>query len=622
MYKILSHASGKRYGDPFMPLNQQDKKALLKLIHKKDLRINVSSGWENFVKNINLPDAIVLDIKDVFSLQEIIRTVYELNQAKAPQNRILVRAASGAIFQKNRESYSLTDGAVGDIIIRLNGEAFRKIKMTDQKNIVSVGASVEIGELDKRLYAKHNLSLPTSSLISYVTVAGLSANAGHGTGKDQPSFAGLIRSLTLCLPNGKIVTIDKTHKNFEIIRAAHLGLFGIVINLELECIEAKKLQCVMETRSLPEFLEEIKAGLYVHDPYVSAMYVPTYQTDELTNKKLKNVIIYRWRPVDKNANNINYHPTLAHLDQKLEIKLTEMFHIMDLLRLVPSLIPYYMRYLASQTSVGNKDSISVGPWPIIHYQTVFPRKINDLDCLFEVSNDCHELIGSFEKLVESLTERAKNKEYPIAYAAYARLFSGTNGGLSTSSRQPGEYVCGFDIVSVPNFPSFEKFRDEMTSFFIDTLNAKLHWGKYVPKDLDYPELYGRDYIQFMRALNEWYSEHNLKLEESMLLNTFFCDVLKLPYHPSFVETSANPTIQRVAVPLTQIKTEQKKIAVNEDENKQVVNLQKYVRPILLNTVLSNSKQTLFSANHRTIQDEQPEETTKDFPLARHSRESP
>ena len=497
--------------------------------------VKVKEGWKNFSENLDVSNALVLEIEDVKSLQAIVAQIHDINQQKNSDERILLRAAAGGRNQEYSESYSFTPGAEGDVIIHLVGKEFREIKETENKNVMSIGASMQIGEIDTELYEKYNLSLPTSSLIPYVTAAGLSANAGHGTGKDQPGFCGLIKAMTVCLPNGRIVRIDEKHKDFETIRASHLGLFGIVLNLELECASAKKMICYMDVSNIPDFISKVKSGLFHKFPYVSVMYVPTYQSNELMSTKYNNVIIYCWTPVDKEIPDQNSCPKLAHFGQEIEIQLEKGLNITDLLRDCPHLIPYFTRYLVSKAAIGSKDITAIGPWYNMHYQTAFPRDIDDADYLFEVSEDCKEVTVALEKIIHSLTAFAKNNKYPITDAVYLRLISGTNGGLSTSAHTKGNYVCGLDMVSSNGISGYTQFKNEMAKYFLEgELKAKPHWGKYVPLDIDYRKMYGKSFDIFVNALEEWYKQHNIKLDHSMLLNRFHCDVLQLPYHPTLI----------------------------------------------------------------------------------------
>lgn len=508
-----------------MSLSDLEMKQLTELAEQ--LKIKTKYGWENFCETVHNPSAFVLDFETISQLQQFIAEVHELNKVKPPTERIILRAAAGGRELEYSESFSLTPVVDADIVVRLVGQAFCEISKTDDPLVMRVGGSLQIGELDAALYEHHQLSLPTSSLIPYVTVAGLSANAGHGTGRDQPGFCGLIRAMTFCLPNGEIVRIDKSHPDFKTIAACHLGLFGIVLNVELECTPAKKMLCRTIVTSIPVFLERVRQGLYNQYPYVSVMYVPTY-ADDLTNQNQHNVIIYAWEPVDLNVPDANEHPTLDKFIQSLEVDLQAGSHINDLIRAYPHLIPYYSRYLVAHFAVGDEGSVSVGPWPSVHYLRAYPSDIADADYLFPVNPNYEEIVGAMEHIVATLSQYASREEYPLTDAVYLRLFSGTSGGLSTSSHGPGQRVCGLDMVSCSGIESYSRFRDEMADFFVNgPLHAKPHWGKYLPLNIDYPALYGEKCQEFMNALLGWYEAHKMDLSHAMLLNRFQCQIWEL-----------------------------------------------------------------------------------------------
>lgn len=510
-----------------MPIETNEQDQLIRFAH--DHKISYKIGWQNFTKNLIKNDALVINIEDIDTLRKLVILIYNLNKLKSNDQRILVRTAAGDDKSKYSTSFSFTAGALADVIIRLNGPQFKQITPVPDSNCVRVGPSLQIGELDRLLYEDHHLSLPTSSLIPYVTIAGLAANSGHGTGKECSSFSGLIKGMTICLPDGTISHIDESYPDFNIIRGANLGLFGIVLDLDIVCVPAKKIQCVMEKRSVPELLEALKNGLFFRDPYVSIMYVPTYQKDELTNKNLKNVIIYRFEPVDTSNPNVNSHLVFSYLLQNLEIFLENKIAIVDLLRAHPHLIPFVMKYIVSQFSIGHKDQLSVGPWYTMHYQQAYPWDIDDADYLFQVNTKSDQVVTALTSVITSLNQYANRQQYPIIDAVYLRLIKGTNGGLSTSRHDEKSYVCGFDLVSSNGIRGYNDFKQEMSKFFINgDLKALPHWGKFVPLDIDYEVLYGADYHAFKKALVNWYHFHSLSLENSMFLNNFFCQILKMP----------------------------------------------------------------------------------------------
>lgn len=584
-----------------MPLTQDDLDRLDHVLTTPAVAAHVihKKGWRNFSRNVNLPDATVLRIKTISVLQTIMRTVYELNANKQPNERVTVRvAAGGREDDKWSKSYSFTPGVEADIVIQLVGNEFRQIQTVDKEHhVYRLGASLQIGEVDKHLYDRGSV-LPTSSLIPYVTVAGLSANAGHGSGKDQPGFAGLIKKMTLMLPNGDIKQIDETHPDFEAIRGAHLGMFGIVLDIEVQCAPAMKLQCVMEKRSLSEFLEEVKQGLFDRDYAVSVMYVPTYLDNELFNRHVKNVIIYRYNPVPISVNDSNHTPVTDRLSQGIQISVQEKFDIDDLLREHPSLLPYYLRYLVTRTTVGCQDQIEVGPWPMFHYQTAFPRSMNDMSFLFPVSDKGgrQEIIDAYTRFVQLLADHAKRGEYPVAYATYGRYFKGTKGGLSTSAQQPDEHMFGFDVVSLPGLKGFEEFRRNMSTYLIEHLRGRPHWGKYVPENINLAKMY--DLEAFNGVLHRWYEANHLLLDHSPFINDFAARLLNRPDLVPVLPLSAKALSSEDLAKVVPVKELVKcTAACIKETDEDAIAFKKRLQMVAQTSKASNSRHSTFSSKH-------------------------
>lgn len=513
-----------------MSLTRHDIKTLKKVLKARGIEKN--KGWTNFSEDLSLPKALVLKIETEEDLVAVVKVLYELNEQKDPKDRILYRALAGGRDEKYSNSFSLTPCGEANIIFNLVGEEFSGVTVLDQENhLVMVGPSIQVGPLDKTLYHDHNLMLEHSpSLIERVTRAGLMANAGHGTGNKSGGFADNAVSFRFLLPNGEIAILSKEDPLFKVLAPAHLGNLGIDLGAILKCIPAQKYKCVKEAMSLPEFIEAVKGGLFMSDnyPLASAMYAPTYQHD-LTNDDIDNVIVYRWKPVPLNTPNENYSPDWRNIEQWFEVELAENLNITDFLSQFPEIIPFYMQYIMAPNAIGEGKMKIVGPSPeVYHYQVQYPHKLNDFDCLYEISPDCHEIVDTFVKLAEKTQEQADKGEFPITYAAYVRVFEGTNGGLSTAAHAQGKKVCGFDVVSSPCLPGFEELRDYMVNYLIKTYNAKLHWGKYVPEDIDYEKMYGEQMGEYKKALQTWHDDHGLQIEKNPALNHFFCKILNMP----------------------------------------------------------------------------------------------
>lgn len=535
-----------------MSLSAEDKAKLSRFLKSPIMQdsVNVSSGWENFMKTQHQSDAIVIDIDNRMALQSLMKEIQALNENKSAEERVIVRAAAGGRRGKPySHSFSATQLVNADIVVRLTGPEFTDIKRRKNSNTVRAGASVQIGELDKTLYETHGLVLSTASLIPYVTVAGLTATGGHGTGKDEPSVAGLVRGVTMCLENGEIVHIDQSHPDFATIMGANNGMFGIVLNMDLECIPRMKMQCVMEVRSPIEFMEEVEQGLFQNDPYVSVMYVPNYLPDEATNRTVNNVIIYRWRPAPLDTKNVNFEPCLDNFEQKVQTKLGAAVNIPEILRTYPKLVPFYLRHIVSPLSVGDKESLSVGPWPdMMHYRTEFPDDLDEICGIFPVKDQAlrqkqgTEIVQMLQHTIKLLDEHAKRGEYPLTLPLYFRFIQGTHGGLSTTDAPAGHHICAVDLTTNENVKGFAEFKQSMQDYFLNNMHGKFHWGKNAPMDIDYEKIYGERWKETKTALEKWHQTYNIKTEKSVLLNPLMSHVFHYP-PPSLVDTDTLP--QRV-----------------------------------------------------------------------------
>ncbi len=539
-----------------MSLSAEEYKKLIAFLSSKELKnkTKITAGFSNFMHTQEHPEALVVKVESKEALSALLCEIQALNRNKESGGRIILRvAAGGRTNATHSASYSATPVTDADIIIQLTGREFTKITREANTNIVRAGASLQIGELDRSLYEFHGLALPSSSLIPYVTVAGLSAAGGHGTGKDQPSFAGLIRGATFMLENGKEVHITNDHPDFATIMGANNGLFGIVMDVDIECTPRKKMECVMEKRSVAEFMDEVERGLFQHDPYVSAMYMPTYLPDEMTNQKIKNVIVYRWRPVPLETHNTNFNPLLSDFSQDVQTALGNAVNIPEILRAYPGIIPFYMRHITSRLAIGHTDELSVGSWPeMMHYRTSFPTDLDEICGIFPVKDQPEnktqgkEIVTALKKAITLLGEHAKRGEYPITYGLYFRFIQGTNGGLSFTSHPEGHHVCAMDLTTNRNVRGFAQFEKSMQDFFINEMNAKFHWGKNAPMDLDYNKLYGKDLDATKTALEKWHHTHHISLKNSALLNPLFSKVFGYPI-PQLTTANRTAVVERSAM---------------------------------------------------------------------------
>lgn len=524
-----------------MSLSREDQKNILDFSDiSTSPKIKHYTAWENSTKT-QYVRALVLDVEDEASLKILIEKIYAMNLHRDTTTRVTFHVAAGGRTDiEPSESNSFTECAQADVIIRLVGKEFRKIKKTSDPHVLKVGASLQQYEFDKIAFEKYKLTMPTSTLIGNVTMGGISGT--NGTGRDQPGVPGLIKSMRIMLPNGKIVTLDETHKHFKTLIGAHLGALGIILDLEIKCIDAKKLHRKCIPMTIPGFNKAVKDGLFKDVEYIGVMQIPFGEQGEWTDTVDKSIIVRTFTPVPLDTPDKNNHATLSNIGQALQIGTNEEFEIMGLIKQFPHLLPYFNKYLIAKVEIGESVTESIGPWhDMYHYQKHFPTGFIDNGRMIEVSEDFHEFLAFQYHYTKILEKFAKDKKFPQAYPAYFRYLQGTNGGLSPTTHAEGKHVIAIDIPSIPGFPHYEAFKKELDdNFFFANLKGKKVYdeaGRQIKiisrvhpgKDFNVPHEYLSkmyDLKGFKQALTDWYKDHGLDFATSPLINNFIENIFE------------------------------------------------------------------------------------------------
>ena len=95
---------------------------------------------------------------------------------------------------------------------------------------------IEQADADAAL-AEHGLALANLASLPHITIAGAIATATHGSGVTQPSLASAVRSLTHVTADGDLRIVRRGDAGFAHY-PVHLGLFGPIVELELEVVPA------------------------------------------------------------------------------------------------------------------------------------------------------------------------------------------------------------------------------------------------------------------------------------------------------------------------------------------------------------------------------------------------
>ena len=120
---------------------------------------------------------------------------------------------------------------------------------------VRVAAGTALHALNPDLEAL-GLALPNLGDIDRQGIAGAIATGTHGTGIRHQGIASAVVGLTLVLADGSVVAVDDSH-DAELFHAARVGLgaFGVVTEVELQCVPAFRLRALESPGRLDDVVD-------------------------------------------------------------------------------------------------------------------------------------------------------------------------------------------------------------------------------------------------------------------------------------------------------------------------------------------------------------------------------
>lgn len=556
------------------------KNQFAKLLNKN--KISYTSGWANYMGNVNNPAAMLVEVNSEQEIQTVLKAIKEMNSNRSPEDKITVRATAGRLDKvgtscgcfpwgsvlenKYNEGFSFSPVVGGrasentpgtDIIIRF-GQKFNDKKVIGPiKNpiifnpdnpihklpsyAVEVSAGVQISELSDFL-RKNNLSLTTVSMIPWVTAVGLSGTAGHGTGRDEPAFSGLIESIKVCDMDGNIRKITRDHPDFALLAGGHSGLLGIILSMKLRVVEAFNLCETVELFPNTNAMSGKLGDILKKNQYISIMGMPSHTTQD-ADKLVPKWQIRKWNYSKDKPTKIEkatYAPDIASFNQEVELKVGNPVMEFLLDSGLQHLLPYYMLLTAAVvTATRGTKPITDYENNITHPQVAFPKLMRDVSYLIPVKDDDagKTLETILQKMEGLIADATKKGEYPVTYAIYVRYIKGTNGGLSTScTNSDDEHVLAIDVVTHLNAPGVVPFEQNLLAFFKEMgITPRNHLGKNFPVGVNsYEQFLGSKAIDdYKGALERWYCSENLDNgAERLTMSPFYTPYLQSMLSPA------------------------------------------------------------------------------------------
>lgn len=196
--------------------------------------------WRNWAGNVSATPARVLEPRSVDEVTDVLKRAADRGE------RVRVVGAGHSFTP-----LCATDGS----LLRLT-HLVGVLDVDRARQRVRVAGGTPLHVLNPFLDAL-GLALPNLGDIDRQSIAGAIATGTHGTGVRHQGIASAVTGMTLVLADGSVVSVDDSHDP-ELFQSARVGLgaFGVVTEVELQCVPAFRLRA-LET---PSRLDEVVDG--------------------------------------------------------------------------------------------------------------------------------------------------------------------------------------------------------------------------------------------------------------------------------------------------------------------------------------------------------------------------
>jgi FAD-linked oxidoreductase len=355
-------------------------------------------------------------------------------------NRGLVVKAVGA-------GHSFTDiAATPGVLVQLDG--LQGILGVDARTKrVRVAAGTRLWKLGPML-REHGLALQNMGDIDRQSLAGATSTGTHGTGLRFGGLATQIVGATLVTGGGELLRIDEKSRP-ELLPAVRLGLgaLGILVEIELQCVDAFVLRSADSPRPFDEVLDGWRDLVEAADHF--EFYWWPHTDLAMTQWKTRlpaDTAFVKPNPVGRWAERRLLENEALRAQQAVG-------------HLIPSAVPTLSRFATSVYGDGEKTGVSYEIF-------ASPRLVRFRESEYAIPLDA---LPQALRDVRGLVER---KGWRISFPVEIRAAAADDNWMSTAYGRPTAYL------AVHRY-----FRDDPTEYFrafdaiMRTYEGRPHWGK-------------------------------------------------------------------------------------------------------------------------------------------------
>lgn len=361
----------------------------------------------------------------------------------------VVRAAAerGLTVKTVGAGHSFTDiAATTGVLVQLDG--LQGILAVDaERKRVRVAAGTRLWRLGPML-AAHGLALQNMGDIDRQSIAGATSTGTHGTGLRFGGLATQIVAATLVTAAGEVLRVSETERP-ELLPAVRLGLgaLGILVEVELQCVDAFVLRSVDRPRPFDEVLDGWEELVREADHFEFYWWPHTEKAMTQAKTRLPAETPFR-----------RSNPVALWAEKRL-LENEALRAQQALGRLIPSAVPGLSRFATGVYGEGERTGVS-------HEVFASRRLVRFRESEYAIPL---EALPQALRDVRGLVER---NGWRISFPVEIRAAAPDENWMSTAYARPSAYI------AVHRY-----FRDDPTEYFrafdalMRTYDGRPHWGK-------------------------------------------------------------------------------------------------------------------------------------------------
>lgn len=312
---------------------------------------------------------------------------------------------------------------------------------------VRVAAGTRLFDLGP-LLAAHGLALQNMGDIDRQSIAGATSTGTHGTGLRFGGLATQITAATLVTGSGEVLRVSESERP-ELLPAVRLGLgaLGVLVEVELQCVDAFVLRSVDSPRPFDEVLDGWTELVEAADHFEFYWWPHTDKAMTQTKTRL---------PADAPVS--TPHPVMLWAEKRL-LENEALRAQQAVGHLIPGAVPGLSRFATGVYGEGERSGVSYEIF-------ASPRLVRFRESEYAIPLDA---LPQALRDVRALVER---NGWRISFPVEIRAAAPDDNWISTAHGRPSAYI------AVHRY-----FRDDPTEYFraFDAVmrgyEGRPHWGK-------------------------------------------------------------------------------------------------------------------------------------------------